>query len=296
MKHASIGERLFNILNIIFLTAIAATCIAPMIHVFALSLSSRTAAGANLVGLWPVDFTLKSYEFILSKSDFQDAFLISLERLLLGLLINMLLTIIIAYPLSKSVKQFRWRTPFVWFFVISILFSGGLIPTFMTVKTTGLIDSILALVIPGAVPVFNVVLLLNFFRELPKELEESALMDGANHWVILWKIFVPLSLPALATITLFVAVNHWNSWFDGLIYMNSPERYPLQSYLQTIIIQNTNILGSFNSAADMKIIQEISNRTTKAAQIFIGALPVVAVYPFLQRYFVKGIVLGSVKQ
>jgi len=137
------------------------------------------------------------------------------------------------------------------------------------------------------------ILLLNFFRGLPKELEEAAYMDGAGHWTTLWRIFVPLSTPVLATITLFATVHHWNSWFDGLIFMNSPMNYPLQSYLQTVVIQQDL---SANTNVDLDSLAEISDRTAKAAQIFLGALPILLVYPFLQRFFVKGIVLGSVKE
>jgi putative aldouronate transport system permease protein len=163
----------------------------------------------------------------------------------------------------------------------------------MTIRMTGLLDSIWALVLPGAVPVFSVILLLNFFRGLPKEIEESAFMDGAGHWKVLWSIYVPLSMPALATIALFTLVGHWNSWFDGLILMNSPERYPLSSYLQTVVIDKTMTTMKGN---DWMSLAQISDRTAKAAQIFLGALPILLVYPLLQKYFVKGIVLGSVKE
>ncbi|MBO9610860.1 MAG: carbohydrate ABC transporter permease, partial [Paenibacillaceae bacterium] len=184
------------------------------------------------------------------------------------------------------------RTLYAWFFVITMLFHGGLIPWYVVIRSTGLLDTIWALVLPGAVPVFSVVLLLNFFRQLPREMEESAYVDGAGHWTVLWKIFVPTSLSALATIALFSLVGHWNSWFDGLILMGKPEHYPLQSYLQTVIVAS----GSSMPTADWASMAEISDRTVKSAQIFIGMLPILLVYPLLQKYFVKGIVLGSVKE
>ncbi|RAV14469.1 carbohydrate ABC transporter permease [Paenibacillus contaminans] len=268
-------------------------CLFPLIHVLAVSLSSSPAATAGLVKLWPVDFTTKSYEFILQKPEFLRSFGITLKRAALGLAINMLFTLLAAYPLSKEVSAFRYRTVYAWFFVFTILFGGGLIPWYMTIRMTGLLDSIWALVLPGAVPVFSVILLLNFFRGLPKEIEESAFMDGAGHWKVLWSIYVPLSMPALATIALFTLVGHWNSWFDGLILMNSPERYPLSSYLQTVVIDKTMTTMKGN---DWMSLAQISDRTAKAAQIFLGALPILLVYPLLQKYFVKGIVLGSVKE
>jgi putative aldouronate transport system permease protein len=274
--------------------ALAALCIFPIIHVFSISLSSSTAATAGKVIFWPVDITWESYSYVLKQPEFITSVGVTLKRLVLGVIINMLLTIITAYPLSKERRSFPWRTTYAWIFVVTILFSGGLIPVYMLLKNLGLLNSIWALVLPTALPVFNVLLLLNFFRGLPKELEEAAFMDGAGHWKILWRIFVPLSAPALATVTLFVMVGHWNSWFDGLIYMNSTNKYPLQSYLRTIIISRDLTSLTLDQAAAEAI--KISDRTLKAAQIFLGALPILLVYPFLQRYFMKGIVLGSVKE
>jgi putative aldouronate transport system permease protein len=213
-------------------------------------------------------------------------------RVLVGVPVNMLLTILVAYPLSRTLKEFRSRDFFAWFFLLTVLFSGGLIPFYMVVRQTGLIDSFWALILPGALPVFNVILLVSSFRNIPKELEEAAAIDGAGHWTILFKIILPMSLPILATLTLFVAVSHWNAWFDGLILMNSPDKYPLQSYLQTVII---NPDPRFLSERDLALLQLISNRTTRAAEIFIAMIPIMIIYPFLQRYFVAGIKLGSVK-
>ncbi|RAP73553.1 carbohydrate ABC transporter permease [Paenibacillus montanisoli] len=287
------SRKVFQTANYTFLIGISLLCILPFIHVLAISLSSKTAAAAGSVLFWPVGFTFKSYDYVLSKPAFVDALLITLKRVGLGTLINMFLTILIAYPLAKEVRDFKYRTAYAWYFVLTILFSGGLIPTYMIVNKTYLMDTIWALIIPGAVPVFNVILLLNFFRGLPRELEEASFVDGAGHWTVLWRILVPLSAPALATIVLFTIVGHWNSWFDGLIFMNRPENYPLQSYLQTVIIQQ-DLLRVASQSLDS--LAEVSERTSKAAQIFMGALPILLVYPFLQKYFIKGIVLGSVKE
>lgn len=293
IQHASVMRSLFNICNLIFLIALSLLCILPVIQVIAVSFSSSSAAAAGLVKLWPVEFSLKSYEFILKKKDFLGSFLISIQRVILGTGISMFLTVTLGYALSKEAKDFRMRTFYAWYFVITILFSGGLIPWYLTIKYTHLMDTIWALVIPGAVTVFNVILLLNFFRGLPKELEESSFMDGGNHWITLWKIYLPLSMPAIATVSLFTIVGHWNSWFDGLMLVNSPSDYPLATYLQTAIIQQD---FANMRAEDVKTLSEISDRTTRAAQIFIGALPIMAVYPFLQKYFMTGLVMGSVKE
>jgi putative aldouronate transport system permease protein len=292
-RYRTVTGTIFDWINHIFLIVLALLCILPLLNVLAISLSDRGPAAAGVVGLWPVDFTTAAYQFTLGKSAFVRSFGISLLRVALGVSLNIFLTILVAYALAKEVRQFRWRTAYVWFFVFTMLFSGGLIPGYIVVQQVGLINTIWALVIPGAVPVYLVVLLLNFFRGLPRELEEAAYIDGAGHWGTMWNVHIPLSLPALATITLFATVNHWNEWFAGLIFMNSPRNYPLASYLQTVIITIDSIISG---ETDYRLLGEINNRTTKAAHVFLGALPILAVYPVLQRYFISGIVLGSVKE
>ncbi|CAM3404643.1 carbohydrate ABC transporter permease [Paenibacillus lupini] len=292
MHKLTLSRKSFLIFNYILLGLTAFVCILPLINVLAISFSSSTAAAAGFVKLLPVDFTLSSYKYALQKHEFVDGFFVSLKRVGLGYAINMLLSILVAYPLSKEKKALSLRNFYAWFFIITMLFSGGLIPTYMTIKSVHMLDTIWALVLPGAVPVFNVILLMNFFRGLPKEIEEAAYIDGAGYWRVLWKIYVPLSMPAIATITLFTIVTHWNSWFDGLIYMNQPIHYPLQSYLQTIIITTDPSLMSSNELLNTG---DVSDRTYKAAQVFLAAFPVLLVYPFLQKYFMKGLVMGSVK-
>ncbi|NQX66896.1 carbohydrate ABC transporter permease [Paenibacillus alba] len=286
-------RKVFVISNYTVLLGLSILCILPLIHLLSLSLSSNNAVAAGDVRFWPVDFTWKSYDFILSKPEFLKSLIVTLQRVALGVTLNMVLTIMVAYPLSKEGAALKGRTVYVWLFVFTMLFSGGIIPLYMTIRSLGLIDSVWALVLHNAVPVFNVVILLNFFRSLPKELEEAALMDGAGHWRILWRIYVPLSTPSLATLTLFAIVSHWNAWFDGILFMNSPTNYPLQSYLYTVVVGLDTLV---KSNIDLEVIALVSDRTARAAQIFLGALPILIVYPFLQRYFTKGIVLGSVKE
>ncbi|HHY81434.1 MAG TPA: carbohydrate ABC transporter permease [Clostridiales bacterium] len=292
MIRKSNGYKVFLIFNYIFLFVLAVLCIFPVIHVLALSMSSSTAAASGKVVIFPVEFNLKSYKFVMENNQFLRAFFISVVRVGLGVPVNMLLTVLSAYPLSRPKSQFRTKSLFTWFFLITILFSGGLIPWYMVIKETGLLDSIWALVIPGAVPVFNVILLINYFRSIPSEFEEAAYMDGAGHWTILWKIFLPISIPTLATITLFSLLGHWNSWFDGLILMNNPEKYPLQSYMQTIVInRDPNTL----TERDLDLLKIVNEKTTKSAQLFIAMIPIICVYPFLQRYFTTGLVVGGIK-
>jgi len=281
----------FRIINGAFLIAVAIVCLLPFVYIAAVSFSSSTAASAGMVGLWPVGFNVNSYKYVAGRADFWRAAYVSTMRVLVGLPVTMVLTILMAYPLSRETASFRSRTFYVWFLFITMLFSGGLIPGYMVVRSLGLLNSFWVLILPVAVQAFNIVLLLNFFRQLPKELDEAARLDGAGHWRILWTIYVPTTTPALATLALFTFLTHWNSWFDGLIFMSRPENYPLQSYLRTILIDPVVL----QSSGDWQVMASISDRTVKAAQILIAALPIMAVYPFLQKYFVKGIVIGSVK-
>lgn len=294
-KKLTLGGALFDISNYTFLISAALLCIFPIINVLSVSFSSSTAAAAGQVKLWPVEFNLISYKYALTKPQFLDSFVFSLQRVGLGVIINMLFTILAAYPLSKERNVLFGRNIYAWFFFVTMIFNGGLIPWYMTIKQLGLINNIFALILPGAIPVFNVIILLNFFRQLPKEISESAIVDGAGHWTILWRIYVPLSLPALATLILFTCVGHWNSWFDGMILMSSPKKYPLQTYLQSIIVARDTTTFSNASKEQLEELSKISDRTLKASQIFIAAAPVLLLYPFLQKYFMKGIVLGSIK-
>ena len=289
------GATIFDIMNCAFLIFSALICILPIINVLAVSFSSSGAAAAGEVKLWPVEFNIASYKHSLTKPQLLSSFLISVERVGLGLVISMLCTILAAYPLSKESKELYGRNAYAWFFFITMIFSGGLIPWYMTIKQVGLMDNIFALVLPGAVSVFNIIILLNFFRQLPREISESAYVDGAGHWTILWRIYVPLSIPSLATLILFTAVVHWNSWFDAMILMSTPAKYPLQTYLQSIIVVRDMAMMANATQDQLKELSQVSDRTLKSSQIFIAALPVLPLYPFLQKYFVKGLVLGSVK-
>ena len=285
---------IFTIFNSIFLSILGILCILPFINILAVSFSNNSAVAANYVKLWPVGFNTIAYYWVLNRKMFWDALLVSFWRVLLGGGINILLIILTAYPLSKESTYFKPRTVYVWFFFFTMLFTGGLIPQYVLLHTLGMLNTIWALVLPTALPVFNLILMLSFFRQIPKELEDAAHVDGASPFRVLWGIYVPCSLPAIATITLFVIVFHWNSWFDGLIFMDDPTKYPMQSYLQTVIIGLRMQLQTAQTG-DYEIYKHLSNRTVRAAQIIIGTIPVLVVYPLLQKHFVKGITLGSVK-
>lgn len=288
------SRKIFLLLDALLLTVVTLACVIPIINLLAYSFSSAAAIMANKVALWPVEFTLKAYRYVLDSAEFWSAAWISVKRVVIGVTINVLLTIMTAYPLSKSEKAFPARKYYVAYMLVVMLFNGGLMPTYYIVTKTGLIDTIWALVLPGAVPVFSCIVLMNFFRGLPEELEESAKLDGANQWQIMMKIFVPLSKPSIATITLLSLVFHWNAWFDGLIYSNYTRNYPLQSYLQTIVTSTTEILKSGDVEAIMAMTG-VNDTNMQSAQIFISIIPLMIVYPFLQKYFTTGLTVGSVK-
>ena len=291
------SRKLFLVINYIVLTIVSLMCILPFINLLAISFSDKTAVAANAVSFWSVGFNTAAYEFILGNDQFLRALWISVQRTVLGVLVNIILIILTAYPLSKSTQDFRLRNVFSWFFVVTILFSGGLIPTYMVVKYTGLMDTIWALVLPGAVQVFNMLVVMNYMRSLPKELEEAAYIDGAGHFQTLFNVILPVCTPTLATVTLFSFVGHWNSWYDGMIYMNTVDKYPLQTYLQTIVINPEAFFrNATNISAELgNFLNLVSARTTNAAQLFLATIPILCVYPFLQKYFTTGLVMGSVK-
>lgn len=293
----STSRKIFMAFDYLLLTVMALICILPIINLLAMSFSSKVAVAANQVTFWPVEFNTAAYTFILSNSQFMTSLGISVQRTILGVALNIALIILTAYPLSKSTREFRARNVFSWFFVITILFNGGLIPNYLVVQYTGLMDTLWALILPGALNVFNMLVVMNYMRSLPKELEEAAYIDGAGHVSTLFRIVLPVCTPTLATVTLFSFVFHWNSWFDGMIYMNSTTRYPLQTYLQTVVINPEAFFRNVtNISQEMGTYLNLVNaRTSNAAQMFLAMVPVLCVYPFLQKYFTTGLVMGSVK-
>ena len=288
----SFSRKLFNVFNLLVLTLLMVSCFLPFVDVVAVSFSDKVYVQAGQVNFLPKGFNTLSYQYLINKIAFWRAFGISILRTVLGTLVNLLLIILTAYPLSKSDTKLTGRSFYTWFFFITMLVSGGMIPNFVLVGQLGLRDNILSLILPGALPVFNLVLMINFFRQVPIEMEEAAMIDGASHVKILAQIYVPLSKAAMATISLFCMVNHWNAWFDGMIYMKSPEKLPLQTYLRNVILKMDM---SQMTGDDYGLLQMLSNDSIKCTQIVVAVIPILCVYPFLQKYFVKGIVLGGVK-
>lgn len=274
--------------------AVSLTCLIPFLNTLALSFSNKSMAAAGEVFLIPKGVTLASYKMLLKDKSFFTAFGVSVLRVIVGGGLNFLLTVMMAYPLSKSPALFKGRNIYMWILVFCMMFSAGMIPLYLTVSKLGLIDTFWALILPGAVPIYNVILLMNYFRNISPGLEEAAIMDGASHTDILLKIFLPVSLPCLATITLFSIVGQWNSFFDGMIYMNTPSKIPMMTYIQQLVIptDTTNIADP----RQLENIMQSSNKTLNAAKIMIALAPVLVIYPFLQNYFITGITLGAVKE
>jgi putative aldouronate transport system permease protein len=270
------------------------SCLLPLLNTLALSFSDQAAASGNLVWLIPIGFNLSSYQKILEDIQFWRSFSTSIIRVVLGTSLSLILIILVAYPLSKSNRDFKSRNIYMWIVMIAMLFSGGTIPLFIVVKKLNLLDSIWSLILPGAVPVYNVILMMNFFKAVPKSLEEAATIDGANIWQVLLKVYIPVSMPAIATITLFCVVGHWNDYFSGLIYINTAAKYPLQTYIQQLTVDFSEMYSTDPELLEQ--LAKISNRAMNSAKIVVSTVPLLLIYPFLQRYFVSGIVVGAVKE
>ena len=290
------GIRQFIIYVVVILLTLS--CLIPLMNVISLSFSSSQAVASNKVGLWPEEFTFAAYEKIINDAQFWRSFGLSVFRVAMALIINLFMIVTLAYPLSKSVKVFRSRKVFMNIMVFAMLFSGGMIPSYLVVRYLGLINSVWALILPGAVPIGSVILVMNFFRSVPKSLEESALLDGANPWQILTRIYIPISLPSLATVSLFSIVGSWNDFFGGLIYITKVENYPLMTYIQSLSVNIAETLQKAGgmSTQQLQALLSVSNRNLNAAKIVVAIVPLLVIYPFLQKYFVQGIVVGAVKE
>ncbi len=291
------GKRKIKIADIvIYLTVIlmALACLIPLMNMLAISFSNSAAATAGRVGIIPVDFTTSSYAKLLKEEQYWRSLLISFERTVFGTLINVILVIFMSFPLSKSTREFRAQKVYMRLVLFAMLFNGGMIPTYLVVNKLHLCDTLWSLILPSAVGVGNIILLMNFFRSVPKELEEAAAIDGANPFQILLNVFVPVSKPCIATIILFCAVGHWNDYFTGILYISKIRNYPLQTYIQSV-----TAAFDISRVTDPKKIQEyltISEKTLNAAKIVVSTLPLMILYPFVTKYFKDGIVVGAVKE
>lgn len=279
---------------VLILTILTLLCILPIIHTVALSLSDQARAAAGEVFFLPKGFSLNSYAKLLDESTFLLAFWISIQRVVLALVISGGITVLAAYALSKSPQVFPGRNVYLWILVFTMLFNAGTIPWYMAIRAAGIMDTIWALVLPCAVSAYNIILMMNFFRGIPSALEEAARVDGAGPWRTLLQIYIPLSKPSIATIALFIVVYHWNNFYDGLVLMSRPSHYPLQTYIYQLTV--TIDVRTITNIDTLKELLKVSGLTLNASKLVVSMVPILLVYPFLQRYFVTGLTLGAVKE
>ncbi len=285
-----LGSRVFDIANVLFMVLLAVVTLFPVWHVLCVSISNGMSVQRGEVLALPVKITFEAYSRIFADSSIIRSYGNTIYYTVLGTAINMVMTVLCAYPLSrKDLFGKRWFNLMV---VIPMFISGGLIPNFMLVNALGLIDTVWALVLPGAISTWNMIVTRTFFQGLPDALMESARIDGAGEWRTLWQIVIPLSTPIIATMTMFYAVGHWNSYFSAVIYMNQKANYPVQVILRNIVIANATDEYTAESANSS---MEVISATIKYAVVMVVIAPIMCIYPFAQKYFVKGMMVGSLK-
>ena len=287
----SAGDRIFIIVIYIILLLTGAITLFPFLDVVFNSLmsSKELVESAKGVIAIPKHPTLENYAYVLSGNSIFRAYGVTIFRTLIGTLLNMIITVLTAYPLSK--KFLPGRSMIMQIFFFTMIFSGGMIPTYLVVKSFKLTDTVWAMIIPGLLNVYNMIIMRTFFEGIPEELEEAARIDGCSEWKTLWKIILPVSKPALASISLFYAVWHWNSFFDVVLYITKRELWPLQTLLREVVL--TMSMAELN--ANMADVATPPSSSVIAATVMVSTLPILIVYPFLQKYFVKGVMIGAVK-
>jgi ABC-type glycerol-3-phosphate transport system permease component len=294
--HQKARPSVSDVVILIVLLLLALMCLLPILNTIAISFSDKVSAQTGKVFVWPINANIAPYRELIKDTRFFRAFAISVIRVLVGASINVVLTILTAYPLSKAPEKFPTKNRYMWFIVVLMLFDGGMVPTYVLVSKLRLINTLWALVLPGAVPIFNCIILMNYYKTIPASLEEAALIDGAGPWYILLRIYIPLAKPSIAVMALWSIVGHWNDFFSGLIYITNRLNYPLQTYIHSLTVsvdwQNvSNLRGE-----ELARLMSLSNLTFNSAKVVISMIPIVCIYPFLQRYFVTGIVMGAVKE
>ena len=286
----NIKDKTFDTTLLIIIILISLACIIPLIYIAAVSLSSNIAIISKKVFLWPVEINIDAYRAVLTDKSMFNSMVFTVWLTVLCAACSMIITILAAYPLTK--KHLKGRNLFLVMIVITMYFSGGMIPDYIIVKSLNLVDKFWALVLPGMLSAFNLILLKTFFSSLPESLEESAYLDGASHLDILVKIVLPLSTPVLATLTLFYAVGRWNGFQDAIIYISKPELYPLQLKLYALVYNN-----QMSEVAEIEGMASngLPTENLKAAVVMFATLPILLAYPWLQRYFISGMMIGAIK-
>ena len=292
-QNKTLSSRIFDVFNYAFLTLVAFTTILPFIYIIGASFATEYELATRPMFIIPQDVTLDAYKYIFSSNKILQAFGNSIFITVFGTIINMFFTVTMAYAVSK--QRLRARNAILNLVIFSMFFSGGMIPSYIVIcNILQMKDSYWSVLLPGAISAYNMMIVKNFFQGIPQELEESASMDGCTDVGILWKIVLPLSLPVLATFGLFYAVGHWNAYFSAMIYMSSArEKWPLQVLLREIIILANASAGDMASM-DPNFVQP-PEQSIKMAVIVVSTVPIMCVYPFLQKYFVKGVMVGALK-
>ena len=287
-------DRWFNVVNTAIVTLFFALVLAPLLYVLAASFSDALAVIQGRVWFWPVDFNIEGYKAVFRHPRIMTGFANSFFYMTAGTLVNVTLTVLAAYPLSR--KDFVDRNLFMGLFVFTIMFNGGLIPTYLLVKSLGMLDTRAALIFPLAIGAWNVIITRTYFKHtIPNELLEAAQMDGCKDFRFLWSVVLPLSGPIIAVITLFYAVQHWNQFFQALIYLKDEGKYPLQLILREILVENQVAAEMTDMDIDSLLLRQQLRELLKYSLIVVASAPMLILYPFIQKYFVKGIMIGSLK-
>ena len=283
----SLGSKIFDALNLLFLGLLAFSTVYPFWDSLVVSFSSLKGYLSSSVHLWPSEWSLEGYRYMFSNPTLWTSYANSIFITLVGTLINMVLTIMTSYVLSKT--YLRGHRLLTFLCVFTMMFSGGIIPTYMVIKDVGLLNSVWAMIIPTAISTYNMIILRNFFSGMPKELEESATLDGCTEIGVLFRIVLPVSIPAITTVTLFYAVEHWNDFFSALMYINKQKSWPLQLFLRSMLYENE---AAYQSGGESLYLL---GQPMKMAAVMMAIIPIMCAYPFFQKYFTKGVMTGAVK-
>lgn len=291
VRDKSVGGMIFDVFNHILLALVSLACIVPVLHTLFCSLSDPVLLARHSgIMLWPQGFSLKGYELVAGNRSILSGYLNTILYVVVGTALSILLTSMGAFVCSR--RQFRLRRPMMLMIVFTMYFSGGLIPLYLVVKGLGLLDTRMAMILPSAISAWNLILLNTAFSEVPVSLEESAKIDGANDFTVLFRIFIPVSRASIAVMLLLYAVGQWNSWFNAMIFLRSRDLYPLQLILKEILVQNdTSVMSTIANQSEMDIYRPL----VKYCTVIVSIVPIIIVYPFVQKHFVKGMMIGAVK-
>ena len=295
-KKGSWSDKIFDKVNLVLMLMMLVIFVWPLWFVFIASFSDPIAVNSGQVLLWPKGIMMDGYKMTMEHKELWIGYKNTILYTVVGTLLNLTLSVCFAYPLSK--KDFKLKKFFLLMFVFTMYFSGGMIPTYLTVKNVGLLNTGWAMIIPGAISVYNSLIIRSYFvNSIPLELEEAAFLDGANSAQYLWKVVLPLSKPVLAVVGLYYAVSHWNDYYNALLYLYNDALYPLQTVLRTLLMTSSSLVDATESAAGAEAIEAAFNTylSMRYCVIILAAVPMLCVYPFIQKFFVKGVMVGSVK-